>query len=178
LVGSNSYITNKGDILARGKNKAIAERRNQAMSEIQSIESQRIQIRNLNATIEELREEIRTKDALHKESINKLSAQLKHKTSDLVEELQARSSYLLLELGKTNSTLDKIQNSWSKAFINLRTHFMHSHKMSALEAIENSTQLLGDDPSESITVIAEIASGVKNLTTERARALQKVRGLR
>lgn len=164
--------------MARGKNKAIAERRNQAMSEIQSIESQRIQIRNLNATIEELREEIRTKDALHKESINKLSAQLKHKTSDLVEELQARSSYLLLELGKTNSTLNKIQDSWSKAFTNLREHFMHSHKMGFIEAIENCTQLLGDDPQDTITVIEGITAGVKNLTPERARTLQKVRGLR
>jgi chromosome segregation ATPase len=164
--------------LARGKNKAIAERRNQALSEINSIESQRIQIRNLNATIEELREEIRTKDTLHKESINKLTTQLKHNTSEVVEELQARSSYLLIELGEANSTLDKIQNSWSKAFINLREHFMHSHKMSALEAVENCTQLLGDDPHDAITVIEGISSGVKNLTTERARALQKVRGLR
>jgi chromosome segregation ATPase len=164
--------------LARGKNKAIAERRNQALSEINSIESQRIQIRNLNATIEELREEIRTKDTLHKESINKLTTQLKHNTSEVVEELQARSSYLLAELGGANSTLDKIQNSWGKAFINLREHFMHSHKMSALEAVENCTQLLGDDPHDAITVIEGISSGVKNLTTERARALQKVRGLR
>jgi uncharacterized coiled-coil DUF342 family protein len=164
--------------LARGKNKAIAERRNQALSEINSIESQRIQIRNLNATIEELREEIRTKDALHKESINKLSTQLKYNTSDLVDELKARSSYLLLELGKTNETLDSIQNNWSKVFKNLRDHFIHSHKMSSLEAIENCTQLLGDDPSEKITVVDGVASGVKNLTTERLRALQKVRGVR
>jgi uncharacterized coiled-coil DUF342 family protein len=164
--------------LARGKNKAIAERRNQALSEINSIESQRIQIRNLNATIEELREEIRTKDTLHKESINKLSTQLKYNTSDLVDELKARSSYLLLELGKTNETLDSIQNNWSKVFKNLRDHFIHSHKMSSLEAIENCTQLLGDDPSEKITVVDGVASGVKNLTTERLRALQKVRGVR
>ena len=164
--------------MARGKNKAIAERRNQALLEISSIESQRIQIRNLNATIEELREEIRTKDALHKESINKLSTQLKYNTSDLVDELKARSSYLLLELGKTNETLDSIQNNWSKVFKNLRDHFIHSHKMSSLEAIENCTQLLGDDPSEKITVIDGVASGVKNLTTERLRALQKVRGVR
>ena len=164
--------------MARGKNKAIAERRNQALSEINSIESQRIQIRNLNATIEELREEIRTKDALHKESINKLSTQLKYNTSDLVDELKARSSYLLLELGKTNETLDSIQNNWSKVFKNLRDHFIHSHKMSSLEAIENCTQLLGDDPSEKITVVDGVASGVKNLTTERLRALQKVRGVR
>ena len=164
--------------MARGKNKAIAERRNQALSEINSIESQRIQIRNLNATIEELREEIRTKDTLHKESINKLSTQLKYNTSDLVDELKARSSYLLLELGKTNETLDSIQNNWSKVFKNLRDHFIHSHKMSSLEAIENCTQLLGDDPSEKITVVDGVASGVKNLTTERLRALQKVRGVR
>ena len=164
--------------MARGKNKAIAERRNQALSEINSIESQRIQIRNLNATIEELREEIRTKDTLHKKSIANLNAQLKHNTSDLVDELKARSSYLLAELGKANNTLNKIQDNWSKAFTNLRDHFMHSHKMGFIEAIENCTQLLGDDPQDAITVIAEIASGVKNLTPERARTLQKVRGLR
>lgn len=164
--------------MARGKNKAIAERRNQALSEINSIESQRIQIRNLNTTIEELREEIRTKDTLHKKSIANLNAQLKHNTSDLVEEVQARSSYLLAELGKANSTLDKIQNNWSKVFRNLKDHFVQSHKMSPLEAIENCTQLLGDDPSEEITVIDGVASGVKNLTTERLKALQKVRGVR
>jgi hypothetical protein len=50
--------------------------------------------------------------------------------------------------------------------------------MGFIEAIENCTQLLGDDPQDAITVIAEIASGVKNLTPERARTLQKVRGLR
>jgi uncharacterized coiled-coil DUF342 family protein len=164
--------------LARGKNKAIAERRNQALSEINSIESQRIQIRNLNTTIEELREEIRTKDTLHKKSIAKLNAQLKHNTSDLVEEVQARSSYLLAELGEANKVLNKIQDNWSKVFINLRTHYVSSHKMSFIEALENTTQMLGDDPHDAITVIEGISSGVKNLTPERARALQKVRGLR
>ena len=164
--------------MARGKNRAIAERRNQALSEINSIESQRIQIRNLNATIEELREEIRTKDTLHKESINKLTTQLKHNTSEVVEELQARSSYLLAELGGAAKTVNKIQDNWSKAFTNLREHFMHSHKMGLIEAVENCTQLLGDDPQDTITVIEGITAGVKNLTPERARTLQKVRGLR
>lgn len=164
--------------MAKGKNRAIAERRNQALSEIQSIEAQKIQIRNLENTIEKLERELETKERNHRELVADLNSKLKNNTSEVVEELQARSSYLLAELGKSNNTLDKIQNGWSKAFINLRTHFMHSHKMSALEAIENCTQLLGDDPSDSITVIDQIASGVKNLTTERARALQKVRGLR
>lgn len=164
--------------MARGKNRAIAERRNQALSEIQSIESQRLQIRNLENTIEKLERELETKERNHRELVADLNSKLKHNTSELVEELQARSSYLLLELGKTNKTLDSIQNNWSKVFRNLKDHFVESHKMSPLEAIENCTQLLGDDPSEKITVIDGVASGAKNLTTERLRALQKVRGVR
>jgi hypothetical protein len=178
LLDSDSYITNKGDVLARGKNKAIAERRNQAISEIQSIEAQSIQIRNLENTVARLESELRTKDRNHRELVADLNSRLKNNTSELVEELQSRSAYLLLELGKTNETLDSIQNNWSKVFKNLRDHFIHSHKMSSLEAIENCTQLLGDDPSEKITVVDGVASGVKNLTTERLRALQKVRGVR
>ncbi len=164
--------------MARGKNRAIAERRNQALSEIQSIDSQRLQIRNLESTIEKLERELETKERNHRELVADLNSKLKHNTSELVEELQARSSYLLLELGKANKALDSIQNNWSKVFRNLKDHFVQSHKMSPLEAIENCTQLLGDDPSEEITVIDGVASGVKNLTTERLRALQKVRGVR
>lgn len=178
MIDSDSCITNKGDVLARGKNKAIAERRNQAISEIQSIEAQRIQIRNLENTIEKLESELKTKDRNHRELVADLNSKIKNNTSELVEELQARSSYLLIELGKTNNTLDKIQNNWSKVFSNLRHHFINSHKMGALEATENCTQLLGDDPNEKITVIDGVASGVKNLTTERLITLQKVRRVR
>ena len=52
--------------MARGKNKAIAERRNEAMAEIGSIESQRLVIRNQQNKIEELRALIKTSGAVDK----------------------------------------------------------------------------------------------------------------
>ena len=177
MLDSDSRITNKGAVLARGKNKAIAERRNQAISEIQSIEAQSIQIRNLENTVARLESELRTKDRNHKELVADLNSRLKNNTSELVEELQDRSAYLLLELGKANESLDNIKKNWNKTLMNLREHFISEHKVKPLEAMELCMQLLGDDPNWKVT-ITEGAVQTKSITTERYRTLQKIRGER
>jgi len=164
--------------MARGKNKAIAERRNEAMAEIGSIESQRLVIRNQQNKIEELEKKLETQAQVHAETVAGMYLRLAENTSEVVEELRGLNDSLLEELGELRNSNEKVLKNWGKVFINLSSHFAGEHGMKRLEAMEHATALMGDDPSETITVDIDGNAKHSKLTTERLRTLQKIRGLR
>jgi chromosome segregation ATPase len=164
--------------MARGKNKAIAERRKEAVAEIGSITAQQNTIRNQKNKIEELENKLAEQSALHAKAIAGINYRLTENTSELVEELRGMNESLIEQIGDVRSEYEKIQKNWTKVYTNLKSHFMNNHGMKQLEAIESATALLGDDPNQIITVDIDGNGKSANLTSERLRTLQKVRGLR
>ena len=167
--------------MARGKNKAIAERRNQALLEISSIESQSREIRDLKDTVKKLEAKLIEKDTAHKELTRNLNKQLEDRTSSVVEDLRDKNSKLLSMNGDLTTHVQKIQNNWQKLLLRVVDHYKEDHKMSGMEALETCMSLIPDSVDDDPEWIPTINEGVfesKGITAERLRTLQKVRGLR
>jgi len=164
--------------MARGKNKAVAERRKAAVEELGTIESQQNTIKKLTDQVAELQLELQTKEQLHKQSITGMHYKLENNTSELVEELRGTVDSLREDLGHVREEYDNIQKKWGKVFTNTRDHFMSDHGMSQLEAVETVTTLMGDEPFKKITVDVLGSGRRAGMSTERIRALQKIQGIR
>lgn len=164
--------------MARGKNKAVAERRKQAVAELGTIDSQQNTIKKLQAEVEELKLKLEMKEQFYIENLAGLNYKLTENTSNIVEELRGLNDSLREELGEARANYDSIQRKWSKVFKNLRDHYMSAHGMKSVEAMERSTAMMGDNPNQQITLnTIENPSG-KNMSSERVRALQRVQGVR
>lgn len=164
--------------MARGKNKAVAERRKAVVAELGTIESQQGTIKNLTEKVNELEHKLHTAEVLYKQNIAGLNYKLENNTSELVEELRGTVESLREELGHVRAQNDNIQKKWTKVFENTREHFISAHGMKNLEAVETITALMGDNPFEQLTVDMMGSAKRNNMTTERLRALQKVQGIR
>lgn len=164
--------------MARGKNKEIAERRKQAVAELGTINSQQTTIKKLTDQVAQLQAELQTKDQIHKQVVAGLHYKLEQNTTDLVEELRGMNESLREELGQVRADNDSIHKKWTKVFENTRDHFMSTHGMKNLEAVETVTALMGDSPFETLTVDMMGSAKRTNMSTERLRALQKVQGIR
>lgn len=164
--------------MARGKNKAVAERRKAVVAELGTIESQQGTIKNLTEKVAELENKLRTAEELYKQNIAGLNYKLENNTSELVEELRGTIDSLREELGKVREDNDGIHKKWTKVFENTREHFMSVHGMKNLEAVETVTGLMGDNPFEILTVDMLGSGKRNNMSTERLRALQRVQGIR
>lgn len=164
--------------MARGKNKAVAERRKATVEELGTLESQQNTIKKLTDQVAQLKLELQTKEQLHKTAMAGLHYKLENNTSELVEELRGTIDSLREEVGNVRVEYENIQKKWSKVFNNTRDHFMSDHGMKQLEAVETITTLMGDNPFQKITVDV-LGSGKRaGMSTERIRALQKVQGIR
>lgn len=163
--------------MARGKNKEIAERRKQALTELGTIDSQQNIIKKLTDQVTQLQIELQTKDQIHKEVVAGLHYKLEQNTTDLVEELRGLNDSLRDEIGKVREENDDIQRKWSKIILNLRNHYISAHGMKNLAAMEEATMLMGDDPTQQITITEGVVK-TTGMTQERLIALQKTQGLR
>ena len=87
--------------MARGKNKAVAERRKAALVEIGSIDSLRLEIKNLKEELEKTKRNAAFNEGLKLDNIVELNRRLKENTSIEVEELKATVDDLKKQLGES-----------------------------------------------------------------------------
>lgn len=161
--------------MARGKNKAIAERRNQALEELGTAESQQNTIKKLTERVAELELELQTKEQLHKQAVAGMHYKLENNTSELVEELRGTVDSLREELGASEEAYKKIKKDWNKVFDGLRDHFMVEHKMKNVPALEAMMGILdrGD------FIVDMTGAGTRHdMPREKLERLQKAQGLR
>ena len=170
--------------MARGKNKAIAERRREALEELGSLE--RLQRRNLELEKENqtLKDQLDSAIDTHVVQISSLHEQLEKNTSPKVKELE----YIIEKLNQKQLELEestkKIKDLWTDGFYSLVEYFMKTDSIKYAEAIEKAMEVIRAKTilydEESIGEFLKKHS--KDISEEemnrRLKTLQKIRGLR
>jgi hypothetical protein len=163
--------------MARGKNKAIAERRVAALNEIGTIDALLLKVKKLE---EHFRETTAINEETYKSqvrTINELNRKLKENTSDEVEELRGIVVDLRNQLGEERSNMDRVRKQQQKMVEYLLDHFEKDHKMSRTDAISKTVWVSGEDGEfENAPLIAD-ADLIKKLnagklTPEQVRIMQ------
>lgn len=98
--------------MARGKNKAIAERRSAALTEIGTIDALRLRVKNLEEELAEVKK--RSEDAIENknENIRELNRRLQEATSRELEEQKSLNAQLRADLDASKVTLKNIKKKW------------------------------------------------------------------
>ena len=164
--------------MARGKNKAIAERRVAALNEIGTIDALLLKVKKLE---EHFRETTAINEETYKSqvrTINELNRKLKENTSDEVEELRGIIVDLRNQLGEERSNMDRVRKQQQKMVEYLLDHFEKDHKMSRTDAISKTLLISGEDGEFSgggplvadTDLIDKLKAG--KLTREQVRVMQ------
>lgn len=165
--------------MARGKNKAVAERRKAALVEIGSIDSLRLQIKNLKEELEETKQSAALSDALKKDNIAELNRKLKENTSAEVEELKETVNSLRKDLGDLREQHEKMLKKWHKASEYLIGHYEVEHRLPRHEAAALLLPVIspdweGEPPTVADSDLVAKANAGK-LTSAQIKLLQRKR---
>lgn len=164
--------------MARGKNRAIAERRVAALNEIGSIDTLLLKVKRLE-------DDLKKTAAINEETwksqnknINELNRKLRENTSDEVEELKDIVVDLRNQLGEERLHRDKVRKQQQKMVEYLLDHFEKEHKMSRTDAISKTVWVTGGEEEfgENAPLVAD-ADLIKKLeagklTKEQVRVMQ------
>lgn len=165
--------------MARGKNKAVAERRKAALVEIGSIDSLRLEIKNLKEELEKTKRSAAFNEGLKLDNIAELNRRLKENTSIEVEELKATVDDLKKQLGESRKKEDQTSKRWSKAIDYMVGHFEKEHNMPRHEAAGMMFPATEEDWSDGIPVIADTdlvnKARAGKLTDAQVKLLQRKR---
>jgi len=119
--------------MAKGKNKAIAERRVTALAEIGTIDALRLRIKNLEEELAEVKSRAKEVNALKNQNIAELNQKLKENTSPEVEELREIVLKLRNDLGESRQSEDKLKKKWHRLLDKITGHFETVHGMDRLD---------------------------------------------
>jgi seryl-tRNA synthetase len=178
--------------MAKGKNKAIAERRVTALAEIGTIDALRLKIKNLEEELVEVKSRAEEVNALKNQNIAELNQKLRDNTSAEVEELRGIVVQLRNDLGESRKSEEKLKKKWHRMLDKITGHFETVHGMDRLDVfgtivkIEEVDEETGEDlnfetAGEPILIaesdlVNKIESG--KFTREQVKLLQrKKRGL-
>jgi hypothetical protein len=164
--------------MAKGKNKAIAERRVTALAEIGTIDALKLRIKNLEEELAEVKSRAEEVNALKNQNIAELNQKLRDNTSAEVEELRGIVVGLRDQMGKERLNMDKVRKQQQKMVSYLLDHFEKDHKMSRTDALSKTVWVSGEDGEFSeggpLIVDDDLLKKLKagKLTPEQARIMQ------
>lgn len=119
--------------MAKGKNKAIAERRFSALAEIGTIDALRLRVKNLEEELSDLRDRSAEVNALKNQNIAELNERLRENTSAEMEELRGIVLQLRNDLGESRQSEEKFKKKWHKLLDKIVAHFEVVHRMDRLD---------------------------------------------
>lgn len=165
--------------MARGKNKAIAERRNIALAEVGSIDQLRREIHKLTQELNDRDQKAKQTITQQQQAIQRLQQEVAEVTSGKVKELEQFISDLKEHLNQATAKVADIQDTQDK-FVKRLMNQYESQGMSSHEALEQAMSLLDGEPI--VILDSDLYDKVKagKLTREIARLMQTKRmsGLR
>lgn len=169
--------------MARGKHRAIAQRRVEAVKEIGSIETLKRENSELQKSYLNLKEQYEKALENHRNQVNTMQTMIEENTSAQVKELNKTIALLLNEKQSMERQVKNIRDKWSDAFTNLCDYIQKAEKLTSAGALEKAYQMVKMD--ESIVFDQEgYASHLskKGLSEEqveeRVKTLQRIRGIR
>ena len=171
--------------MAKGKNKAIAERRVTALAEIGTIDALRLRIKNLEEELAEVKTRAEEVNALKNQNIAELNQKLKENTSPEVEELRGIVLKLRNDLGESRQSEEKLKKKWHRLLDKITGHFETVHGMDRLDVFGTIVKIEDANEEENINfenagdpiliaeanLIDKIESG--KLTNQQVKLLSK-----
>lgn len=176
--------------MAKGKNKAIAERRFSALAEIGTIDALRLRVKNLEEELSDVKRKSEEVNNLKNQNIAELNQKLKENTSSEVEELRGIVLQLRNDLGESRQNEEKTLKKWHKLMDRIVTHFEAVHNVDRLDVFGTIVKIEDSDEEDKIdfenagdpiliadrALISKIEDG--SLTRDQVKLLQrKKRGL-
>lgn len=165
--------------MARGKNKAIADRRNSALAEVGSIDQLRREIHNLTQELNDRDQKAKQTITQQQQVIQRLQQEVAEVTSGKVKDLEQFITELKEHLNQATAKVADIQDTQDK-FVKRLMNQYESQGMSSHEALEQAMSLLDGEPI--VILDSDLYDKVKagKLTREIARLMQTKRmsGLR
>lgn len=171
--------------MARGKNKAIAERRSVALSEIGTIDALRLRVKNLEEELADVKGRFEEVTTLKNQNITELNQRLKENTSSEVEELREIVLQLRNDLGESRQSEEKTLKKWHKLIDKVVAHFEVAHRMDRLDVFGTIVKIEDANEEDNVgfenagdpiliadkTLIDKIEAG--SLTRNQVKVLQK-----
>lgn len=170
--------------MARGKNKAIAERRREAIHQIGSIKALQQKISDLTKENQNLKDKLDSATFAHKKTVDSLNEQIENNTSSKVKELENIINVSLKKVDEAEEECRKVKKLWDDAFNGLIKYIMNVESVKSMEAIEkankiiNNIDILIDNSSYKEFVKKYDKSVSDEEITKRIKTLQKIRGSR
>jgi len=170
--------------MARGKNKAIAERRREALEEIGSVE--RLQRRNLELEKENqtLKDQLNSAIDTHITQIASMQEQLDKNTSPKIKELEYSININTKRCLELEESHKEIKENWGDAYYGLIDYFMETDSTKYPEAAEKAYKIVRgrdivlDDQSYALYLKRASKEMTDEELTKRVKTLQRIRKVR
>lgn len=169
--------------MARGKHRAIAQRRVEAVKEIGSIETLKRQYAELQKNYSTLKEQYEKALETHRNQVSSLQVMIEENTSSQVKELNKSIALLLNEKQSMEKEVKKIKDLWGDAIINLCEYIKITENTTHSAAYEKSYHIIKADDSVVLddkgyaSFLSKKGVSEEELS-ERVKTLQRIRGIR
>lgn len=167
--------------MARGKNKAVAERRKAALSEIGTIDTLRLRVKNLEEELAEAKQRYDASIEAKNDNIRELSRKLKENTTDELEEAKALISKLKEDLGTSRKDEALIRKRWVRLVDVIVEHYESVHRMDRVDVLaslvgieDGQNNAVGDGPLVAPTDLIDKLNKGK-LTEQQVKIMSKKR---